>query len=93
MSGMALHNFSLKTFPNWQIEIYKEILATLTFNFLRITYMIGNYNLSVRIIDRVSQTIYVVCVNFIHKWRDLKFEVNSGLQIFEKLFMTVLFTL
>ena len=32
--------------------------------------IIGNYNSSVRIMDLVSNTIYVVCVNFIHKWRD-----------------------
>ena len=34
------------------------------------TYIIGHYNRSVRIIDLVSHTTYVVCVNFIHKWRD-----------------------
>ena len=37
------------------------------------TYIIGHYNLSVRIIDLVSHTTYVVCVNFIHKRRDLQF--------------------
>ena len=31
-----------------------------------ITYMIGHYNPSVRIIDLVSHTIYVVCVNFLY---------------------------
>ena len=30
------------------------------------TYIIGPYNSSVRIIDIVSYTAYVVCVNFIH---------------------------
>ena len=34
-----------------------------------ITYIIGHYNPSVRIIHLVSHTSYVVCVNFIHKWR------------------------
>ena len=33
------------------------------------TYIIGHYNPSVRIIDLVSHITYVVCVNFIHKWR------------------------
>ena len=33
------------------------------------TYIIGHYNSSVRIIDLVSPNTYVVCVNFIHKWR------------------------
>ena len=41
------------------------------------TYVTGHYNPSVRIIDLVSHTICVVCVNFINKWRDLQFEVDS----------------
>ena len=45
------------------------------------TYIIGHYNPSVRIIDLVSHTTYVVCVNFIHKWRDLQFKVDSERQI------------
>ena len=44
-------------------------------------YIIGHYNPSVRIIDLVSQTTYVVCVNFIHKWRDLQFKVATERQI------------
>ena len=43
----------------------------------------GHYNPSVRIIDLVSYTTYVVCVNFIHKWRDLQFKVDSEQQIWE----------
>ena len=46
------------------------------------TYIIGHYNPSVRIIDLVSHTTYVVCVNFIHKWRNLQFKVDSERQIF-----------
>ena len=46
------------------------------------TYIIGQYNPLVRIIDLVSHTTYVVCVNFIHKWRDLQFKVDSERQIF-----------
>ena len=46
------------------------------------TYIIKHYNPSVRIIDPVSHTNYVVCVNFIHKWRDLQFKVDSEQQIF-----------
>ena len=46
------------------------------------TYIIGHYYPSVRIIDLVSHTTYVVCVNFIHKWRDLQFKVDSERQIF-----------
>ena len=33
------------------------------------TYIIGHYSPSVRIMDLVSHTTYVVCFNFIHKWR------------------------
>ena len=33
-----------------------------------------------------SHTTYVVCVNFIHKWWDLQFTVDSERQIFEKHF-------
>ena len=58
------------------------------------TYMIGPYNPSVRIIDLVSHTTYVVCVNFIPKWREMQFKVDYERQIFfEKLFMAILFTL
>ena len=46
------------------------------------TYIVGHYNPSVRIFDLVSHTTYVVCVNFIHKWRDLQFKVDSERQIF-----------
>ena len=50
------------------------------------TYIIGHYNPSVRIIDRVSHTTYVVCVNFIHKWRQLQFKGDSERQIFRETF-------
>ena len=46
------------------------------------TYIIGHYSHSVRIIDLVSHTTYVVCVNFIYKWRALQFKVDSERQIF-----------
>ena len=58
------------------------------------TYIIGYYNPSVRIIDLVSHTTYVVCVNFIHKCRgtySLKSTPND--RFLEKLFMAILFTL
>ena len=41
------------------------------------THIFGRYNPSVRIIDLLSHTTYIVCVNFIHKRR-----VNSERQIF-----------
>ena len=58
--------------------------------------MIGlfHYNPSVRIIDLVSHNTYVVCVNFIHKWRDLQFKVDfENTDFLRKLFMAILFTL
>ena len=51
-----------------------------------VTYIIGHYNPSVRIIDLVSHTTYVVSVNFIHKWRDLQFKVDSERQMFWETF-------
>ena len=45
-------------------------------------YIIDHYNLSVRIIGLAPHTTNVVCVNFIHKWRDLQFKVDSEKQIF-----------
>ena len=60
------------------------------------TYIIGHYNPLARIVDLVFHTNYVVCVNFIHKWRDLQFKVylktelilhtqhNWSLQIFSQ---------
>ena len=56
------------------------------------TYIIGHYNPSARIIDLVSNTTYVVCVNFIHKWRDLHFKVDSERQIFLRNFSWHLIT-
>ena len=45
---------------------------------------IHNWSLhpSARIIDPGSHTSYVVCGNFIHKWWDLQFKIDSDRQIF-----------
>ena len=48
------------------------------------TYIIGHYNPSVNIIDPVSHITYVVCVNFVHKWRDLQFKIDSERQTFSE---------
>ena len=48
--------------------------------------IISHYNPSDMIIDLVSHTTYVVCVNFIRKWRDLQFKVYSDRQIFWETF-------
>ena len=55
--------------------------------------IIGHYNRSVRIIDLVSHTTYVVCVNFLYiigGTYSLKSTPNDR---FEKLFMAILFIL
>ena len=44
---------------------------------IELIHLIGHYNPSVRIIDPVSHTTYVVCVNVIHKWRDLQFRLRT----------------
>ena len=55
----------------------------LCFSFVRhCIYIMGHYNPSVRIIDLVSHTTYVVSVNFTHKRRDLKFKVDSEQRIY-----------
>ena len=48
-------------------------LAILEFVYFIYTYIIGHCNLSVRIIDLVSHTTYVI---FIYKWRNLQFKVD-----------------
>ena len=79
----------------WLFNLSDDLRITLRIYNVNIhTYIIGYYNPSVRIIDLVSHTTYVVCVNFVHTWRDLQFKVDSERQIFfEKLFMAILFTL
>ena len=58
------------------------------------TYIIGHYNSSVRIIDLVSHTTYVVCVNFYTQVAGpTSLESTPNDRFFEKLFMAVLFTL
>ena len=51
------------------------------------TYIIDDYSPSIRIIDLVSHTSYVVCPDFIYKWR-----VRTT-DFFKKLCMEILFTL
>ena len=72
------------------------ILSEISFFYLKYNaYIIGHYNPSVRIINIVSHTSYIVCVNFIHKWQDLHFKVDSEQQIFLRNFswQICLFTL
>ena len=50
------------------------------------TYIIGHYNPSVGVINLVFHTTYVVCVNFIYKWRALQFKDDCERQIFWETF-------
>ena len=50
-------------------------------------------NPAITIIELVSSTTYVVCVNFIYKRWELQFKVDFERQIFEKRFIAILFTL
>ena len=45
---------------------YLHFVLVLEYGHGLLTYLIGHYTPSVRIIDLVSHTTYVVCVNFIH---------------------------
>ena len=56
------------------MKYYKFVILTLIFT-------VGHCNSSVRIINLVSHTNYVVCVNFIHKWWDLQFKVDCERQM------------
>ena len=37
--------------------------------------------------DTASHNAYIVCVNFLHEYQDIEFQVGSEQQIFEKLFL------
>ena len=64
-------------FAQKKIEILQGcVLCIYPFN------MFIHYIHSIRINDLVSHTTYVVCINFIHKWRDLQFKIDSKRQIF-----------
>ena len=54
--------------------IFQQKLQYIAYTYIH-TYIFGHYNPSVRIIDLVSYTTYVVCVNFVHKWRYIQFKV------------------
>ena len=68
---------------NWTDRVGYYCMASRGSHLNEITCINGHSNPSVRIIDLVSHTIYVVCVLiFIHKWRDLQFKVDSERQFF-----------
>ena len=46
------------------------------------SYISGHYNPSARIIDLASHIIYVACIDFMHEWQDLQFNIEADRQIF-----------
>ena len=82
------HRFPCSRFLAKTLRVNKSALKNIY------TYIIAHYNPSVKIIDLVSHCTHLMCVNFIHKWRDLQFKVVSERQIFVRnFFMAILFTL
>ena len=77
---LNLNNFFFLMTQNFSIFGKKSEMRIIN------TYIIGYYNTSVRITDLVSYITYVVCANFIHKWRDLQIKVYSERQIFWETF-------
>ena len=68
-------------------KLYQKLLIRMLFTYI--------HNWSLQLFRQgyglASHTIYVVCVNFIHKWRNLPLKVDSERQIFEKLFKAISF--
>ena len=67
--GGGTANIIKTTYFRRRFLLFNKLHSSLTKKNYIHTYIIGHYNPSVRIIDLVSHTTYVVCVNFIHKWR------------------------
>ena len=89
VNKIAMKSCSKICRSEWTLNCRTELMyriKTHNMSVARHTYIIGHYNPSVRIIDLVSHTTYVVYVNFIHKWRDLLFEVDSERQTFWETF-------
>ena len=75
-------------------DVKKQMSAKRTFRYssaiyesLKLSETITYIHNYVWIIVLVSHTTYVVCVNFIHTWRDLQFKVDSSRQIFWETFI------
>ena len=73
-------------------ERHREITFSKNFTSIH-TYIIGHYNPSVRIIDLVSHTTYVVSVNFIHSGGIYSLKSTPNDKFVEKLLMAIIFTL
>ena len=74
-------------FSNGITKVARQMLNCLRFISMH-TYIHNSSlaNPSVKIIDLVSHTTHVVCVNFIHKWGDLQLKTDFERQIFWETF-------
>ena len=81
LDSRKIRYFGCTPFKNVHVSSHTLYIHTYIY-----TYITGHYNPSVRIIDLVSHTTYVVCANFIHKWQDLQFKVDFERQIFWETF-------
>ena len=86
-----MHNWSLEPFSqdyNLKLSNYLSAGREYILPWLcHITYIIGYCNPSVRIIDLVSHITYVVCVNFMHKWRNIQLKAKNLWKIFMGIFI------
>ena len=61
------------------VDLEQEIFIEKVFMETKHTYSLQQFSQDYNL---ASHKTYVVCVNFMHKWRDLQFKVNSDRQIF-----------
>ena len=92
LTGFRRKYQELLTSSRWRATISdNEICCSTGILWVSLYSTYSHYNPLVRIIDLFSYSTYVVCVNFIYKWRDLQSTPND--RFFEKLFVAILFTL
>ena len=86
---------SLKAACMFRIHIYRSTFHSSNYIYclLYIHTYIHNWSLQPFGQDHslASHTTHIVCDNFTCEWWDLQFKVDSDRQIFEKLFMAILF--
>ena len=80
VSDRFLRNYS------YQCPLLSKFLIEIVEGLIFIFSVYNPLQPSVRIIALVSHTTYAMCVNFIHKWQDLKIKVDSEWQIFRETF-------
>ena len=87
-SSTILHSTYIQSHHQQLFEAIKNLIFNISHTCIH-TYIVCYYNSSVRIMDLVCHTTYVVCVNFIQTWAySLKTSPND--KFFKKLFMAIL---